>query len=223
MKKHILTIITAMTLLLISASSSEAQRRSSDVIKLIQDQYNAIENFKAEFLQVQEWTILEMSDTLRGSISLIKPDYFIIETSETRLMTDGKSVWDYKLLEKSAIIDKFDPEGESFLPKEFLFEFPKRYYAVDFRQEERNGKDGFVIEMDPKNPDEEIMQHLEVWVESGIWVVKQVKYTTIDDDILHYYLNNYEINTDINVGIFENLKPGSEVRIRDFRKKGGDK
>jgi outer membrane lipoprotein-sorting protein len=207
--------------LILLTPAAYAQTRSSDVIKLVQDKYKAIENFKAEFIQVQEWTLLEMADTTSGTISLVKPDYVIIESEEYRVMTDGKSVWDYKLLENSAIIDIFEPGGNTFLPREFLFEFPERYYPVDFRNEQRNGKDGYVIEMEPRKPDEEIMQYLEVWIESGIWVVKQVKYTDINDDILHYFLTNYEINTDLSVEDFENLKPGKDVKIRDLRKKGG--
>ncbi|MCP4725227.1 MAG: outer membrane lipoprotein carrier protein LolA [bacterium] len=221
MSKRYINITIFIVFSMLLSPDTFAQTRSRDVIKLVQDKYEAIDNFKAEFLQVQEWTLLEMADTTSGTISLVKPDYLIIESPEVRMMTDGKSVWDYKLLENSAIIDIFESGGNTFLPKEFLFDFPERYYPVDFRTEQRDGKNGYVIEMEPKNPDEEFMQYLEVWIEAEIWVVKQVKYTDINDDILHFFLTNYEINTDISVEDFENLKPGKDVSIRDFRKKGG--
>ncbi len=220
MKKLYLTVIISALLPAFSVNNLIAQMRSSDVIKLVQDKYKAMENFKAEFFQVQEWTLLETADTTRGNISLVKPDFLIIETTEARLLTDGKSVWDYKLLENSARIDIFESGGSTFLPREFLFEFPDRYITVDFRNEQRNGKDGYIIELEPKEPDEEFMQYLEVWIEADIWVVKQVKYTDINEDILHYYLSNYEINTSMSVEDFEKLKPGKDVKIRDLRKKG---
>ncbi len=218
--KNIQFAVLGLIFLFASFSEADAQKSSNDVLKLVRDKYNDMINFQADYLHIQNWTYSEIIDTVRGEITLLKPDYYILESSDIRFMTDGKAVWDYNLLENKANIDHYEKTDDTFLLKDYLFEFPKRFITVDFRQEERGCVPGFVIEMEPKKPEEEMMQNLEVWVDALVWAVKQVKYVDIDETVTHYMLNNYRVDVEFTQVDFDEKKPGTGVKIRDLRKKG---
>ena len=203
------------------AGTSHAQDRARDAIKLMQERYRSLSDFTAELIQVRVFEFSGVTDSSSMNISLLKDDFFKIESSNVVIVTDGKQISDHNILDMRITIDDVDASSnDSFLPRDFLFEFPDRYDPVDYLPEQRNGSSGFLIAMEPKKPDEEIMQSLEVWFDSADSLVKYVRYTDIDDNDNIYFLSNYKIDIGLTPEHFE-LIPAEGVKVVDLRRKKG--
>ncbi|KPK90419.1 hypothetical protein AMJ80_08415 [bacterium SM23_31] len=195
-----------------------AQDKVQDVIKFLQKKYDKINDFTADLLQIQEFGFSGAKDTTQLSIALLKKDYFKIKTADITIVTDGKIVQDYSISEKRVTIDYYEKSQNSILPREFLFEFPKRYSPVDFRREERYGSTGFILEMEPKKPDEEPIQALEVWIDAADSLVKYVRNTDLNDTDTIFILSNYKTDTGLTPKDFE-LKYPDGTKVINLTKK----
>ena len=206
---------------LIPAGITYAQNRARDVIKLLQERFESLNDFTADLVQVRKFEFSGVTDSSSMKISLLKEDFFKIESSNVVIVTDGKIISDYDIFEKRLTIDDVDESStDSFLPRDFLFKFPDRYDPVDFRLEDRDGSKGYLIAMEPKKPDEEIMQSLEIWIDSADSLIKYVRYTDIDDNDNVYFLSNYKIDIGLTPEHFE-LIPAEGVKVVDLRRKKG--
>jgi len=217
-RNHLVLCVYMIIIFGLSAQSVFGQNKAQDVIKFLQKKYNTINDFTADLIQIQEFGFSGAKDTTQLTIALLKKDYFKIKTSDITIITDGKIVKDYSIYEKRVTIDYYEKSQNSMLPREFLFEFPKRYIPADFRSETRYESSGFALEMEPKNPDEEIMQTLEVWVDAADSLVKYVSYTDFNDTETIYELSNYKIDTGLTPKDFE-LKYPKGTKVIDLRKK----
>lgn len=201
--------------------TSQAQNRPRDAIKLMQERYKLLNDFTADLTQVRFMEFSGVTDTSLTKISLLKEDFFKIESPNVVIVTDGKTLTDLDIFDNRLTIDDVDPSAnDSFLPRELLFEIPDRFDPVDFRVEERYGSNGFLVAMEPKKPDEEIILSLEVWIDSADSLVKYARYTDIDDIEYVYYLSNYKIDIGLTPEHFE-LIPGEGVKVVDLRRKKG--
>ena len=219
-RRSISYILTAIFFMVSAAEGVLAQKKAQDVIKMLQKRYDTLNDFTADLLQVQAFEFSGVTDTTQLIISLLKKDYFKIETPDVILVTDGKTVKEYSIYEQKVTIDELGQSENSFLPREFLFDFPKRYTPVDFRREARNGTSGFTIVMEPKKPDEEIMQTLEVWIDAADSLVKYVRYSDFNDNENRYNLSNYKVDIGLTPQEFEIIIPEeADVRTIDLRRK----
>ena len=222
LKKILVLAIMGLALnCFITARASHAQNRANDVIKLMQEKFDSLNDFTADLLQVSVFEFSGVTDSSSLKISLLKEDFFKIESPNVVIVTDGKEIRDYDIFEKRLTIDDVDESAnDSFLPRDFLFKFPDRFDPVDFRFEVRNGSNGYLIAMEPKKPDEEIILSLEVWFDSADSLVKYVRYTDIDDNVSVYFLSNYKIDIGLTPKHFE-LNPADGVKVVDLRRKKG--
>lgn len=206
---------------LIPAGTSYAQNRARDAIKLLQERFESLNNLTADLVQVRKFEFSGVTDSSSMKISLLKEDFFKIESSNVVIVTDGKTISDYDIFEKRLTIDDVDGSAtDTFLPRDFLFKFPDRYDPVDYRLEDRYGSKGYLIAMEPKKPDEEFIISLEIWIDSADSLVKYVRYTDIDDNDNVYFLSNYKIDVGLTPEHFE-LIPAEGVKVVDLRRKKG--
>lgn len=216
MLSGILVLVLCITLL---TSSTEAQKSAGDVIKEMQKQYEVLKSFESEFIQIEEWLFSETQDTLSGSMVHLKEDYFSVSTGTKTLMTDGEKVWELDLLEEQLVIDFMDDSEDSFLLKNYMFDFPKRFITVDFREEAREGNPGYFISLEPKNPDEETIIALEVWIDAADFIVKMARYTDFNDNIAVFILKDFKPNVNVSPDKFKpEIPEGMNVKIIDLTK-----
>lgn len=217
MKNKILRLTIYLIITTLFSVNLTAQKNANQVIKEMQKKFTGLKDFDTEFLQIEIWDLYGKVDTLRGRLSHMKKDYFKIETDGAILITDGEKVWDYNIPERQIIIDKFDKSRDSFIIRDYLFDFPKRFITVDFRAEERGGKQGYYLEMEPKKPDEETIQELAVWIDAADFIVKMAKYTDFNDNIVEFILQNFKADTGLSKDDFI-LKIPEGVKVMDLTK-----
>jgi len=217
--RQIFPCIAAFIVTLLCIQTAFAQKNAGDVIRQMQKNYNDLTGFESVFIQVEEWQLAGTVDTLRGTMSHLKKDYFRIDTDNTSIMTDGKKVWEYNQLEEQLVIDFMDESRDSFLLKSYLFDFPRRFLTVDFRREERSGRPGFFIAMEPKKPDEETILALEVWIDAADFVVKMARYTDFNDNIVVFIIEDFKPNSSLTPESFKpDIPEGKKVRVIDLTK-----
>ncbi len=224
MNKRLISIFVMSPLVIslyVYATPVHAQRSAQNAIKILQKKYDELNDFSADLLHVREFLFSSEKDTSSQKISLLKENYFKIETSDMIFVTDGITVKDYSLYEKRVTIDIVDNRSsDSFLPKDFLFEFPERYNLVDYRESSYQGKPIYILALEPKNPDEELMQYLEVQIDPADSLVKYVKYTDFNENENIYILDNYHVDTGLAPEQFDiHLPDDTDIRIIDLRSK----
>ncbi|MFC1513911.1 outer membrane lipoprotein carrier protein LolA [candidate division KSB1 bacterium] len=220
MKRVFIISFISVLFICVIAAESFSQRRAKDVINIIQEKYKRINDLKADLLQIEEVGFYAVLDTAQIKISLLKEDYFRIESTDAVWVTDGKISQDFNRTKNILTIDDFREDDDTISPKKFLFEFPDKYNIEDFRQESKFNSSGFILEMVPKKPDDEMTQFMEVWVDAADSLVKYVRTIDFNESEKIFILGNYVTNTGLTKVDFE-IKTNAETRPIDLRKKKG--
>jgi len=206
-----LIIISLISILFMSAPAEDAK----EIIKKVQEKYESIQDLKADFQQIQIWTLTGVADTVKGKLYLKKEDYFRIETGSQVIVTDGKSVWNYTEEKKQIIIDKIEEEGEYFLPKDFIFTFPQNYKPTYVEENKKADTILYTVHMEAKS-DDELYLYFQAKVESPAWLIKEIKLTDINENDTYLKLDNIEIDTNLDKDLFT-IKERPGVEIIDMR------
>ena len=100
--------IIISTLLLISFVIAQDK---SDIIEELQDVYEDIEYFSAEFIQKELFKLTGSANVTTGKIFIKNGTEYRLETEDHTVVTDGKSVWSYSPHNNKVIIDNIK-EGD---------------------------------------------------------------------------------------------------------------
>ena len=124
--------IIILTLLL---SSFLIAQDESDIIEELQDVYEDIEYFSAEFIQKELFKLTGSQNETTGKIYIKNGTEYRLETEDHTIVTDGKSVWSYSPHNNKVIVDNIKEGDASLLPRDMLFKYPKNYFSDLLKEE----------------------------------------------------------------------------------------
>ena len=101
----------------------------SDIIEEVQDLYEDIEYFSADFIQKEQFKLTGSENETKGKIYIKNGTEYRLETEDQIVVTDGKVVWSYSPHNNQVIVDNVKEGDASLLPRDMLFRYPNNYFS----------------------------------------------------------------------------------------------
>ena len=225
MKKTLFIIVSIF--ILASVSSAKQNDTLEKVIDNIQNKYESIETFHADFVQEAEVKVLETVERAHGEVWFKKPgnmrwDYH--RPTKDKIVSNGDTIWYYNEAEKQVVESSYDNlKGESnsttllsgLANIKELFNY--KFATIENKKPETND----LIELSPKDSSEEgTFDQIIISVNKSNSLVDKIYLYDPFGNLTTISLRNFELNKTIKKSVFHFKPPrGSEVvKIPDSRK-----
>jgi outer membrane lipoprotein carrier protein len=158
-------------LLLIAPVAATAQARSAavDAAKAVQQKYDRVKDFTADFSQTYEGGVLKKKTTERGTVQIKKPGRMRWEYTtpdKKTFVSDGRRIYSWVPADKQVIVSSVPPDdeattavlflaGKGNLPRDFNVSYAEGAAAdtwalrLDPKQKQRD-YDWLIVGVDPK-------------------------------------------------------------------------
>ncbi len=179
MKNHLKYFLT----FLFAASVINAQ--DGKLLKDLQDKYNSIKDFSADFVQLSNG-----KENLRGKFFFKKENKLKLELKNLIIVSDGKTNWNYNKKQKKVIISSYDENDPSVLSlKRIIFDYPSKCSVTESVEP---GENVLVLKPEPNSGINADL--IKIWI-SKENLVEKVSMKESAGNIIEVKFSNYKINT----------------------------
>lgn len=187
---------------------------ADDVLRSVQKKYSLCEDASALF--VQSVTLrFGKTNTQSGTVRIKKGNKYRIETSEQKLIADGKNVWIVSPAENQVLIDAFKENARVFSPDKFLLGLPDDFTAGGMTKDS-----GLVrISLTPRasNMQTRLITSMTAWIDPDTWLVRQIEYRDRNQARFLITLSDIRFNGGISDNVFR-FDPPAGMNVVDLRK-----
>lgn len=176
--------------------------QTDDVLKKLQDRFNSIDNFTADF----KFTSPAMN--INGKFIYKKRNKFVIESEARKIVSDSKSVWNYDINGKRVMISDIGDEPSSFSIERYLFDLPQKCNVRNYR--DKKGK--IYLELQPKSEED----FKKIIIETSDDLFRKIEITDFNGEKHIIELNNIKTDVKLKEEIFTFVPPKG-IRIIDLR------
>ncbi|KAA3612037.1 MAG: outer membrane lipoprotein carrier protein LolA [Calditrichaeota bacterium] len=187
-----------------------------DIIEDVQERYDEIEDISATFKRIESFKLTGTVSETVGKIYIKDGVKYRFESDDQSIATDGKTVWTYNSISKQFIIDNVRKNSGALLPRDMLFKYPKEYYSTLLGEAEVDGKDVFIIKLDPRENVHGFVKSMKIWVEDDEWLIRRIEITDLTDNKSTYEISKILIDEDLKDDFFV-LQASDEMNVVDMR------
>jgi outer membrane lipoprotein-sorting protein len=201
MKKFSQIFITILILFSMPVAGIYMQSDTDQLLKSLQDKFNSISDFSADFRQSTDGKV-----NLAGKFFYGKGNKLRLELRTLVIVTDGKTNWSFNKKENKVIISNYDPSDPSILSIEKIIDdYPSRCSINSGMENNTN-----VLTLSPNKPGLNF-KTAKLFVSSNNMVYK-ILITDPNGALIQIDLTNYKINKNPDNSIFTFTAPkGSKV------------
>jgi outer membrane lipoprotein carrier protein len=178
------------------------QESAEDVLKKVQDKFNSIESFSADFF--------ESRSSAKGEFYFKKENSFKIITAKQEITNNGKTIWNYDQKLNRVVINSVENEASSFSLRQYLFDYPEK---CDVTLIDTNNVDK-VLQFTPYN-DELGFSLAKIYIDEN-YLLKKIELANGLDSSIKFEFKNIKLDVDISEEFF-NYNPPQGSRIIDLR------
>jgi chaperone LolA len=206
---------TLLFIMLCMLGSLEAQN-VNDIIKKVQNKYDGLKFMSAVFSRTETFKITGAQSETIGKIYMAKGDKYRFESEEQVIVTDGKSIWAYSQASNQVIIEKIKENSPALLPRDLLFNYPKKYYSTLLSTNKEGNKTIYLLKLDPKEDTQGYIKGIRLWIEKDSWMILKVEITDMRGNTTLFELKEVDTSNKIPDSFFTYV-PGEGVEIHDRR------
>ena len=194
---------------------------AEEVVRNLQDRFEETKNLSARFERRHYWKLVDQEQKIRGRLYVQKPDKFRFVTEVQTVVTDGKTAWNYSPGNKQAVISGYETVQEDRSYEKLLFDlillggYLERFDARYAGETRAQRKRCHLVELASKD-EERYITRVRLWVDLKSWVVLQVEYRNINEDVTTYVLSDIKVNKDLDASLFR-FDPPEGVDLVDLR------
>ena len=133
-------------------SSLVFAQSANDVLKKIQNKFNSLNNFTANFTQNYFDAKSKDAGKASGKFSYKRKNKFIVDLKSQLIVSDGQTIWNNDKRFNRVVISNLSDDPTSFSLEQFIFDYPplcKSHLIKD----ETVASGEILIEMVPKDQD----------------------------------------------------------------------
>src|SRR5687767_10553574 len=125
MAKYLVALVSGLTLVVQASGGLNAQTAKGSAEELagrVQQRYDQIRDFEADFVQTYEGGVLRTKTTERGTVAIKRPGrmrWVYTKPERKEFVSDGTRLYSYLPADKQVIVSPA-PEGQSNTPALFL-------------------------------------------------------------------------------------------------------
>lgn len=184
----------------------------SDIIEEVQDLYEDIEYFSADFIQKEQFKLTGSENETKGKIYIKNGTEYRLETEDQIVVTDGKVVWSYSPHNNQVIVDNVKEGDASLLPRDMLFRYPKNYFSNLLKEEKIGASKYYVLKMTPKEDVHGYIKSLKIWVNTESYLINKIEYDDLNDNTSLFQIEKMDIKSELPDSLFIfNPPPQSEL------------
>jgi outer membrane lipoprotein carrier protein len=182
----------------------------NQLLKNVQAKFNSISNFSSDFLQFTKLSGSDKPVTYKGRFYFEKENKYRIELKNSKIISDGKTIWNYNKNTKKVVINNIESDPSAFSIKNIIYDYPAQS-TVRFLGKENSYN---VIELKPKKSTDNF-ELIKLWIDENN-LIKKVEMTDSNNLLLTFELSNIKLNQNLKVDNFTFVPPQG-VEVIDLR------
>lgn len=203
---------------LLAASAAPAHAKTpsgKSIIKDVQKAFKDLDSFTCKFRLEFTWAMVNETETTEGTMALAKDDRFRYESPSQLMVTDGTTLWRYSPQNGQAIIENLKDVQEDVLPRDILFDYPKKFDVQEVSKVSLDGRPTWEMSLIPKEGGLGV-EKVTVWVDEVDSITRKMEYTDDSGNRTVYTIYDVKINPEIPDSRFTLTLPDS-VKVFDLR------
>jgi len=193
----------------------------AEVIRRLQARFEDMGSLSARFERRHFWKLVDQTQEIKGRLYVQRPDRFRFETKIQTVVTDGVTVWNYDSANEQVVISRYESSKDDQSQEKLLFDlillgdYSDRYaphYAGEARVDR---KSCHLVALDARQ-DETYISQIRLWVDRDRWLVRQVEYRNINDDVTTYALSDLKTGKKLKATRFR-FDPPDGIEVVDLR------
>ncbi len=194
---------------------------AEEVVGNLQGRFGETTRLSARFERRHYWKLVDQEQKIRGRLYVQKPDKFRFVTDLQTVVTDGKVAWNYSPGNKQVVVSGYETIQDDRSYEKLLFDlillggYLERFdprYAGEARVQRKRCH---LVELASRE-DGRYITRVRLWVDRKSWVVLQVEYRNINEDVTTYVLSDIKVNKDLDASLFS-FEPPAGVELVDLR------
>ena len=185
--------LTLLALLMAGSIAKAKTPSGKALIKDVQGAYKELDSFSCRFQLSFTWAMVEETDKQEGTILMAKGDKFRYETPNQVMVTDGTTLWRYSPANGQCIVENLKNVEDAALPRELLFDYPKKFDAGDVTEVNLDGRLTYQFPLHPKEGGLGIAE-VTVWVDATDFITRKMQYLDDSGNQTLYSLNDIQLN-----------------------------
>ena len=183
-------------------SSVFFQESADDVLKKVQDKFNSIDSFSADFSESQL--------SANGVFYFKKENRFKIITAKQEITNNGSTIWNYDQKLNRVVINSVENESSSFSLRQYLFEYPEKcdVALIDSKTLEK------ILQFTPHD-DELGFSLAKIYIDEN-YLLRKIELDNGLDSQIKFEFKNINLDVDLSEEFF-NFDPPQGSRIIDLR------
>jgi chaperone LolA len=189
-----------------------------ELIEDLQEKYDDNKAIQIEFTQrVSDG--FDYTTEIAGNFSFMRPNYYRYTSEDGLMVTDMKTLWDYRSGLKQVRISDYNPKSQKVKPSDFFLNYKSNYNVIKLREEKN---DIVVLKLFPKNSFSEnsnmdvSKESILVWVNTEKLEIKRVEMSKKNGNLVTYVIKKTLFNPKLKAAdfVFKAIKGVEEVDMR---------
>ena len=213
--------VCALLGILFSAGSARADARGSEVVGKLQKKFAELKTLSAHFVKQHYWRLMEQHQEVKGTLLVQRPDRFRMDSDVQVVVSDGKTAWNYAPANAQVLVSDYSAIENDRSYEKLLFDlillggYDESYTPVYVGEKKVQRKTCYVVDLSAKKEDTYI-HTIRLWIDKRLYLVRQVAYRNIHDDITTFALSDLKVNKRVKADQFTFHVPKG-VELIDLR------
>jgi len=204
---------TKLIFFLFVISSLIFAQSANDVLKKIQNKFNSINNFTANFSQNYFNAQSHDVGKANGKFSYKRKNKFIVDLKSQLIISDGQTIWNNDKRFNRVVISNLSDDPTSFSLEQFIFDYPPLCKSRVVKDETVTSGE-FLIEMVPKDQDLQF-KVVKIWA-SADGMVNKLEIVDRGEMRYAFQFSEIKINQDLPDSKFTFITPKG-IQVIDLR------
>lgn len=190
----------------------------TELIEDVQEKYDDNDAIRIEFTQTVS-DGFDYTSEIAGDFAFMRPNYYRYTTEDGLMVTDMKTLWDYRSELKQVRVSDYNPKSQTVKPSDFFLNYKSNYNAIKLREEK---EDIIVLKLFPKNSFSETsnmdvsQESILVWINTEELEIKRVEMTKKNGNLVTYVIKKTDFNPSLKKSDFT-FAPMEGVEEVDMR------
>ncbi|MEJ5350670.1 MAG: outer membrane lipoprotein chaperone LolA [Melioribacteraceae bacterium] len=181
----------------------------SEALKKIQNKFNTVTDFTANFIQSDCNSSGKNSSALSGKIYYKKKNKFIVELKNQLIVSNGETIWNYNQKQKQVIISYFSDDPTVYSIERIIYNYPSLCSIKLLKKDNEE-----IIQLIPREGLLDL-KDIKIWKDNNNMISK-LEVTDIGDMCYLIQFENITINQNLPDNKFT-FNPPKGIRIVDLR------
>ncbi len=211
----------AMLGIVFCAGSARADARGAEVVEKLQKKFAELKTLSAHFVKQHYWRLMEQHQEMKGTLLVQQPNRFRMDSDVQVVVSDGETAWNYAPANAQVLVSDYSAIENDRSYEKLLFDlillggYDENYAPVYVGEKKVQRKTCYVVDLSATKEDTYI-HTIRLWIDKRLYLVRQVEYRNIHDDITTFVLSDLKVNKRVKADQFTFHVPNG-VELIDLR------